>query len=129
CDCKTGSSKPVPLTADPVKTDPNISDNSDVCVDSLNDRGLRGKNEERSAGRNTECSTSFRTPPFIPKTEFVEYKGRSTITKEAGSKLNPNCEPFVPTGSLEQASANVSSGHGSDVALPLVRKPKLAAHG
>ncbi|KAL8205625.1 hypothetical protein R6Q57_009176 [Mikania cordata] len=36
----------------------------------------------------------------------------STITKEAGSKLNPNCEPFVPTGSLEQATISTSSGHG-----------------
>ncbi|KAL8229789.1 hypothetical protein R6Q57_014689 [Mikania cordata] len=38
-----------------------------------------------------------------------EYKGHSTITKEAGSKLNPNCEPFVPTGSLEQAFTSSSS--------------------
>ncbi|KAL8204468.1 hypothetical protein R6Q57_010091, partial [Mikania cordata] len=31
--------------------------------------------------------------------------------REVSSKLNPNCEPFVPTGSLEQASTSSSSGH------------------
>ncbi|KAL8202170.1 hypothetical protein R6Q57_011317 [Mikania cordata] len=36
-------------------------------------------------------------------------RAHSTVTKEVGSKLNPNCEPFVTTESLEQAS---SSGHG-----------------
>ncbi|KAL8200117.1 hypothetical protein R6Q57_011456, partial [Mikania cordata] len=34
----------------------------------------------------------------------------STITKEADSKLYPNCEPYVPTGSLEQASTSTSPG-------------------
>ncbi|KAL8204570.1 hypothetical protein R6Q57_010193 [Mikania cordata] len=147
-DFTTGSNKPVPLTADPVETDPNISDDSGVCADSLNDTGLRRKNKERSAGRSTECSTSSRKSHFIPKTDFVGRfdeikikpnemfknfnstfvknddilesvfslkqvnKAHSTITKEAGSKLNPNCEPFVPTGSLEQTSTSTSSGHG-----------------
>ncbi|KAL8231582.1 hypothetical protein R6Q57_001360 [Mikania cordata] len=109
---------------------------------------FEGENEERSDGRSTKCSTSFRTSPFIPKTDFVgrfdeikikpnempknfnstfvkndvildsissslhqEYKGHSTITKEAGSKLNPNYEHFFPTGSWEQTSTNSSSGH------------------
>ncbi|KAL8217988.1 hypothetical protein R6Q57_021361, partial [Mikania cordata] len=147
-DFATGSSKPVPLTANPVETDLNISDDSEACADSLNDTGLRGKNEERSVGRSIDCSTSFRTSSFIPKTDFVgryyEIKikpneifknfnstfGKNdviletissslhqvnralfTITKKAGSKLNPNCEPFVPTRSLEQVSTSTSSGH------------------
>ncbi|KAL8205624.1 hypothetical protein R6Q57_009175, partial [Mikania cordata] len=54
-DFATGSSKPFPLTTDPVETDLNIYDVSE------------------------------------------ENKAHSTITREAGSKLNPNCEPFVPT--------------------------------
>ncbi|KAL8225981.1 hypothetical protein R6Q57_018538 [Mikania cordata] len=74
----------VSLTFDPML----VSDDSEVCANSLNDTGLTGKNEERSAGRSTEA--------------------HSTITKEAGSKLNPNCETFVPTGSLEQASTSTS---------------------
>ncbi|KAL8217987.1 hypothetical protein R6Q57_021360 [Mikania cordata] len=40
-------------------------------------------------------------------------RAHSTINKEADSKLKPNCEPFVPTGSLEQASTSTSSGHGN----------------
>ncbi|KAL8228442.1 hypothetical protein R6Q57_016026 [Mikania cordata] len=131
CDFTIGSCKPVSLTADSVETDINISDDFEVCADSLNDTGLMGENEEISAGRSTECSTSLRTSPFIPKNDFVgkfdEIKikhnemfknfnstfvkndvilesiysslhqanmAHSTITKEAGSKLNPNCEPF-----------------------------------
>ncbi|KAL8214195.1 hypothetical protein R6Q57_003644 [Mikania cordata] len=39
CDFTTGSNKPIPLTADPVVTDPNISDDSEVCADSLSDTG------------------------------------------------------------------------------------------
>ncbi|KAL8226053.1 hypothetical protein R6Q57_018610 [Mikania cordata] len=53
CDFTTGSNIPIPLTTDPVETDPNISDDSEVYGDSLNDTGLRGKNEERSAGKST----------------------------------------------------------------------------
>ncbi|KAL8226753.1 hypothetical protein R6Q57_016585 [Mikania cordata] len=60
-DCITGSSKPVPLTADPVETSPNIPDDSQVCADSLNDTGLRRKNEERSAGRSTESNMTDTT--------------------------------------------------------------------
>ncbi|KAL8226054.1 hypothetical protein R6Q57_018611 [Mikania cordata] len=53
CDFTTSSNIPIPLTTDPVETDPNISDDSEVCGDSLNDTGLRGKNEERSARKST----------------------------------------------------------------------------
>ncbi|KAL8229308.1 hypothetical protein R6Q57_014208 [Mikania cordata] len=88
CDFTNGSSKQVPLTADPIETGPNISDDSEVCADSLND---------------TES---------ISSSLHQEYRGHSTTTKEAGSKLNPNCEPFVPIGSLEQASTSTSSGYG-----------------
>ncbi|KAL8204421.1 hypothetical protein R6Q57_010044 [Mikania cordata] len=42
-----------------------------IRANSLNDSGMRGKNEERSARRSTECSTSFRTSNFIPKTDFM----------------------------------------------------------
>ncbi|KAD4385615.1 hypothetical protein E3N88_25784 [Mikania micrantha] len=37
----------------------------------------------------------------------------STVIKEEGSQLNPNCEPYVPTGSLEQVSSNLSSGQSN----------------
>ncbi|KAL8226099.1 hypothetical protein R6Q57_018656 [Mikania cordata] len=110
----------VSLTIDPIETGPNISDDSKVCADSLNKTGVRGKIEERSAGRSTDCSTSFGTSSFISNTDFVEkvdefkiktnemsknfnstfvkndvilesissclhheYKGHSTVTKEA----------------------------------------------
>ncbi|KAL8229790.1 hypothetical protein R6Q57_014690 [Mikania cordata] len=75
----TGSSKPVPLTEDPVETSPNIWDNSEVCADSLNDRGVQGSFHNHQRGR---------------------------------FKLDPNCEPFVLTRSLEQPCASTSSGHG-----------------
>ncbi|KAL8224230.1 hypothetical protein R6Q57_019705 [Mikania cordata] len=39
-------------------------------------------------------------------------RAHSTITKEAGSKLIPNCEPYVPTRSLEQDSTSTSLGQG-----------------
>ncbi|KAL8226694.1 hypothetical protein R6Q57_016526 [Mikania cordata] len=37
-------------------------------------------------------------------------KAHSTITVEMGLKLNPNCEPYVPSGSLEQVSTSSSTG-------------------
>ncbi|KAL8249381.1 hypothetical protein R6Q59_006249 [Mikania micrantha] len=37
-------------------------------------------------------------------------QAHSTVTPEAGSKLNPNCELYVPTRSLEQASTSSISG-------------------
>ncbi|KAL8214151.1 hypothetical protein R6Q57_003600 [Mikania cordata] len=127
-DFTTGSNKSVPLIADPVETDPYISNNSEVCVDSLNDIGLWGKNEERSSWKSTEFPSSSRKSSFIPKTYFVGRfdeikikpnemfrnfnstfaknvdvnKAHSMITKEVDLMLNTNCEPFVPTGSLEQ---------------------------
>ncbi|KAL8209035.1 hypothetical protein R6Q57_008447 [Mikania cordata] len=39
----------------------------DFTTDRLNDTCVRGKIEERSAGRSPECSTSFRTSHFTPK--------------------------------------------------------------
>ncbi|KAL8211288.1 hypothetical protein R6Q57_005725, partial [Mikania cordata] len=101
--------------------------------------GLDEKEEERSAGRSTTCSTSLCSSYFVPKTVFVgkfdEIKikpndmlkhskktfskncvpklissplinqaavANSTITKKTFSQLNPNCEPYVPTTSVEQ---------------------------
>ncbi|KAL8200378.1 hypothetical protein R6Q57_011717 [Mikania cordata] len=147
-DFNNGFDKPISLTADPIETSPNISDDSKICADSLIKTCVIKKNEERSAGRSTYCSTSFGTSSFISNNDFVgnvdkvkiktnemsknfkstfvkknviletissrlhhEYKGHSTITKEEGSKLNPNCEPFVPTRSLEQASTSSFSSH------------------
>ncbi|KAL8209431.1 hypothetical protein R6Q57_006163 [Mikania cordata] len=37
CDFTTGSNKPVPFTTDHVATDRNVSDDSEVCADSLSD--------------------------------------------------------------------------------------------
>ncbi|KAL8202047.1 hypothetical protein R6Q57_011194 [Mikania cordata] len=48
---------------------------------------------------------------FVSDDSYVNM-AHSTITKEVGSKLNPNFEPYVPTGSLEQASASTSHGQG-----------------
>ncbi|KAL8218004.1 hypothetical protein R6Q57_021377 [Mikania cordata] len=44
-DFTNGSSKPVPLTTDPIETSPNISYDSHVCADSLNetDHKFRGR--------------------------------------------------------------------------------------
>ncbi|KAL8242239.1 hypothetical protein R6Q59_012541 [Mikania micrantha] len=125
-DFTTGSSKPFSLTTDLIETSPNISDDSEVCADSLNETGVRGKIEERSVGRSTDCSTSFGTSSFISNTDFVgkvdefkiktnemsknfkstfvkndvilesissclhhEYKGHSTVIKEAGHWNKP----------------------------------------
>ncbi|KAL8199610.1 hypothetical protein R6Q57_013178, partial [Mikania cordata] len=35
-------------------------------------------------------------------------KAHSTITSKMGSKLNANCEPYIPTGSLEQVTTSSS---------------------
>ncbi|KAL8217992.1 hypothetical protein R6Q57_021365, partial [Mikania cordata] len=48
-------------------------------------------------------------PNSSPLTEKLNM-AHSTITIKAGTKLNPNYEPYVPTGSLEQASINSSHG-------------------
>ncbi|KAL8214152.1 hypothetical protein R6Q57_003601 [Mikania cordata] len=42
-DFTTGSSKPIPLTTDPIETSPNISDVSEVCAESLNETGQWSK--------------------------------------------------------------------------------------
>ncbi|KAL8199681.1 hypothetical protein R6Q57_013249 [Mikania cordata] len=60
------------------------------------------KKEERSASRSADCSTSLSKSHFLPRVNQAD----STITPEAGSKLNPNYEPYIPTGSLEQASTS-----------------------
>ncbi|KAL8199598.1 hypothetical protein R6Q57_013166 [Mikania cordata] len=45
----------------------------------------------------------------------------SIVTKEAGSQLNPKCEPYVPTGSLEQVSSSLSAGHSNCDVKPLTQ--------
>ncbi|KAL8216065.1 hypothetical protein R6Q57_022902 [Mikania cordata] len=62
----------------------------------------REKREERSTSRRKNCSTSHSKSHFVP----IVNQTHSTVTPEAGSKLNPNCEPYVPTGSLERASSS-----------------------
>ncbi|KAL8204483.1 hypothetical protein R6Q57_010106 [Mikania cordata] len=59
--------EPVSLTVGPLF----VSDDSEICADSLNNTGLREKNEERSDGRSTKCSSSSRKTSFVPKTDFV----------------------------------------------------------
>ncbi|KAL8211268.1 hypothetical protein R6Q57_005705 [Mikania cordata] len=54
----TSSSKPNSLTADPVLTDLNSSDNPEVCVESLSVTSRSVKKGERSAVRSTNCSYS-----------------------------------------------------------------------
>ncbi|KAL8213960.1 hypothetical protein R6Q57_003409 [Mikania cordata] len=70
-DFSTGFDKPVSLTADPIETSPNISDDSKMCADSLIKKGLIGKTEERSARRSTDCSTSYGASSPILNTDFV----------------------------------------------------------
>ncbi|KAL8226055.1 hypothetical protein R6Q57_018612 [Mikania cordata] len=94
----TGSTKPVPLTTYPVETKPNISDDSEP--------NEMFKNFNSTFVKNDVITES------ISSSLQQENRDHSTITKEAGLKLNPNCEPLVPTGSLEQASTSTSSGHG-----------------
>ncbi|KAL8197803.1 hypothetical protein R6Q57_024177 [Mikania cordata] len=138
----------VQLTVDPVMS--NISDDSQICAEKLSVTGSEEKEEERSAGRSRNHSTSSNSSYFVPKTDFVvkfdeinikpnemlkHFKktfakncasklnsspltkqaapARSTVTKETGSQLNPNCEPYVPTISLEQVSTSLSSGQSN----------------
>ncbi|KAL8209200.1 hypothetical protein R6Q57_008612 [Mikania cordata] len=139
------STKPVLLTFDPIVSD--VSNVSEVCAEKLSVSGSEEKEEEISAGRSTDCSTSTSQLSFVPKTDFVEKfddikikpndmlkcfektfainhaskltsfpltkqtaPAHSTVTKEAGSQLNPICEPYIPNGSLEQVSSSLSSG-------------------
>ncbi|KAL8228423.1 hypothetical protein R6Q57_016007 [Mikania cordata] len=141
-------SVPVQLTVDPVVS--NISDDSEICEEKLSVTCSDKKEEERSAGRSTNCSTTSCSSYFVPKTIFLgkndEIKIRlnemlkhfkksfskncapklnsstltnqatvahSTGTKETGSQLNPNCEPYVTSTSLEQVSTSSSSGQGN----------------
>ncbi|KAL8228481.1 hypothetical protein R6Q57_016065 [Mikania cordata] len=106
-DFTTGSNKPIPLTADPVVTDPNISDDSEVCADSLSDTG---KFETIKLKQN-EMFKNFNST-FAKNDDDVLKSVSSPLKQRRGSKLNPKCEPFVPTGSLEQASTSNSSCHG-----------------
>ncbi|KAL8209447.1 hypothetical protein R6Q57_006179 [Mikania cordata] len=138
--------EPVQLTVVPIV--PNVSDVSEICAEKVSVRGLDEKEEERSAGRSTDCSTYSCSSYFVPKTVFVgkfdEIKikpndmlkhfkktfskncvpklissplinqaavANSTVTKETYSQLNPNCEPYVPTTSVEQVSSSSSFGH------------------
>ncbi|KAL8225951.1 hypothetical protein R6Q57_018508 [Mikania cordata] len=54
---------------------------------------------------------SLTVDPMIVSDDSKVNMANSMIIKEMGSKLTPNCEPFVPTESLEQASTGTSSGH------------------
>ncbi|KAL8228472.1 hypothetical protein R6Q57_016056 [Mikania cordata] len=59
----------IQLTIDP--TLPNVSDVSEVCAEKVSVTGLAEKEEERSARRSTECSTSSCSSYVVPKTVFV----------------------------------------------------------
>ncbi|KAL8225885.1 hypothetical protein R6Q57_018442 [Mikania cordata] len=156
-----GSNKPVQLAADPVLTELNDSDNSDVCAESLSISGSKEKKEQKSANRSTDCSTSHNKSHFVPIVDFVgrfesitvkpnemikDFKTKfakinddvkkivlesdssplteqvtqvhSTVIPEVGSQLKPNCEPYVPTGSLERASTSSISSLSNCDAKP-----------
>ncbi|KAL8218014.1 hypothetical protein R6Q57_021387 [Mikania cordata] len=55
---------------------------------------------------------SLTVDPMFVSNDSEVNRAHSTITKEAGSKLNPYFEPYVPTGSLEKASTSTSPGQG-----------------
>ncbi|KAL8211270.1 hypothetical protein R6Q57_005707 [Mikania cordata] len=92
--------EPVSLIVDPMF----VSDDSEICADSLSDAGLRDKDEEKVLGG---AQNDIDSSPLKQVN-----RAHSTITKEASSKLNPNCEPYVPTESLEQAPTSTSPSQG-----------------
>ncbi|KAL8217967.1 hypothetical protein R6Q57_021340 [Mikania cordata] len=111
------------LTVDPILSDLNRPDDSEVCAEYLSVSGRSEEEEERSAGRSTYCSASsskshFSVPKidFVGKFEIIKIKPNEMIKNfrtnfvktETGSKLNPNCEPYVPTGSSEQVFTSSS---------------------
>ncbi|KAD4385632.1 hypothetical protein E3N88_25801 [Mikania micrantha] len=82
------SVEPVSLTIDPELKNINYSDNFELCAEKLSSSG-QGK---------TNVSPS------------KENKVYSTITKETGSKLNPNYVPYIPNGSLKRFSSGSAPG-------------------
>ncbi|KAL8223239.1 hypothetical protein R6Q57_020638, partial [Mikania cordata] len=124
----TGSSKPVSLTVDPNLTYVNRSDDSADCAKSLSvsvPKVYFVEKFETITIKPNEMIKNFMTK-FVKTDVGVNNKGvlkpsashlkenvnkaHSTITIETGSKLNPNCEPYVPSGSLEQVSTSSSLG-------------------
>ncbi|KAL8228439.1 hypothetical protein R6Q57_016023 [Mikania cordata] len=70
----TDSSKQVSLTIDPILTDLNRSDNSEVCAEDLSISGRSEEEEERSAGRSTNCSVSSSKSHFVPRFKYFRSK-------------------------------------------------------
>ncbi|KAL8200002.1 hypothetical protein R6Q57_011341 [Mikania cordata] len=67
-----GSEKTVSLTIDPILSDLNRSDDSEVCVEDLSVSGRSEEEEEKSVGRSTNCSVSSSKSHFsVPKVDFV----------------------------------------------------------
>ncbi|KAL8209209.1 hypothetical protein R6Q57_008621 [Mikania cordata] len=124
--------EPVSLIVDPMF----VSDDSEMCAESLSDTRLRGKNEERRRFETIKIKPNemFKNlnSTFVKINDDVlesvssplkhVNRAHSMITKEAGSRLNPNCEPYVPTASLEQASTSTSSSQGDCDVKPFVPK-------
>ncbi|KAL8224053.1 hypothetical protein R6Q57_019528 [Mikania cordata] len=68
----TGSNKPVSLTVDPILSDLNHSDDSEVCAEGLIVSGQSEEMENETAGRSTDCSVSSNKSQFlVPKVDFV----------------------------------------------------------
>ncbi|KAL8211335.1 hypothetical protein R6Q57_005772 [Mikania cordata] len=53
------------------------------------------------------CTSRLNSSPLTEQAA----PGSSTVTKETSSQLNPNCEPYVPTVSLEQVYTKSDSDH------------------
>ncbi|KAL8228422.1 hypothetical protein R6Q57_016006, partial [Mikania cordata] len=62
---------------------------------------------------------SHRGHEFTTEQTKNAYKDHSTIIGENGSKLNSNCKPYVPSGSLEQVSTSSSSSQSDCDVKPL----------
>ncbi|KAL8225984.1 hypothetical protein R6Q57_018541 [Mikania cordata] len=78
-----------------------------------NDVGVRRNKKEVMGGAHIVQSHLANHIFMFQKLISLEKKvteAHSTITREAGLMVNPNCEPYVPTGSLEQVSTTSSPG-------------------
>ncbi|KAL8223244.1 hypothetical protein R6Q57_020643 [Mikania cordata] len=65
------------------------------------------KHFKKTFARN--CTSRLNSSPLTEQAA----PGSSTFTKETDPQLNPNCEPYVPTVSLEQVSTSLSSGQSN----------------
>ncbi|KAL8209129.1 hypothetical protein R6Q57_008541 [Mikania cordata] len=104
--------EPVQLTIDP--TLPNVPDVSVICEEKVSVTGLDEKEEEKSARRSTDCSTSSCSSYFVPKTVFVgkfdEIKSKpNDMLKNFKKTFSKNCVPKLISSPLINQTAVANS--------------------